>query len=246
MATKAELEAELKQLRAELAERDASLEAKETSEVKPEPESKMDDEPVSLEADIGELLAELEEFPNKQPLMFALGAFVVGYLIGRMKWSRTMSNRISRNISIILRSERLIAQRHLAVLRRQTGLMVMALVVAGIGLVMLNLAGFFALEEVMTPASAALIVGVVNIVLAGLFVSLASSKSGIEEDITAVTEVRDMAIEDLEAEVRQAADEAKSAVDAVKAMAANPLGGIAPSVAAGIAKAVVKPMKTKE
>mmetsp|Transcript_13351 Transcript_13351/g.21165 ORF Transcript_13351/g.21165 Transcript_13351/m.21165 type:complete len:86 (+) Transcript_13351:393-650(+) len=85
MATKAELEAELKQLRAELAERDASLEAKETSEVKPEPESKMDDEPVSLEADIGELLAELEEFPNKQPLMFALGAFVVGYLIGRMK-----------------------------------------------------------------------------------------------------------------------------------------------------------------
>jgi hypothetical protein len=157
-----------------------------------------------------------------------------------------MSNRISRNISIILRSERLIAQRHLAVLRRQTGLMVMGLVVSGIGLVMLNVAGFFALEEVMTPAAAALIVGVVNFVLAGLFVSLAASKSGIDEDVTAVTEVRDMAIEDLEAEVRQAADEAKSAVDAVKAMAANPLGGIAPSVAAGIAKAVVKSMKSKE
>ena len=45
-----------------------------------------------------------------------------------------MSNRISRNISIILRSERLIAQRHLAVLRRQTGLMVMALVAGAVNL----------------------------------------------------------------------------------------------------------------
>ncbi|SMP10122.1 phage holin family protein [Shimia sagamensis] len=155
-----------------------------------------------------------------------------------------MSNRISRNISIILRSERLIAQRHLAVLRRQTGLMAMALVVSAVGLVMLNVAAFFALQEVMTAAAAALIVGVVNFLLAGLFVLLASSKSSIEEDINAVSEVRDMAIEDLEAEVRQAADEAKSAVDAVKSMAANPLGGIAPGVAASIAKAIVKAMKT--
>jgi hypothetical protein len=154
-----------------------------------------------------------------------------------------MSNRISRNISIILRSERLIAQRHLAVLRRQTGLMAMALVVSAIGLVMLNVAAFFALEDIMTAAPAALIVGLVNCLLAGLFVLLASSKSGIEEDINAVSEVRDMAIEDLEAEVRQAADEAKSAVDAVKSMAANPLGGIAPGLAASIAKAVVKAMK---
>ncbi|WP_412554738.1 hypothetical protein [Shimia sp. MIT1388] len=83
MATKAELEAELKQLREELAARDAATEVKETSEVDAEPE--MDDESPSLEADIGEILAELEEFPHKQPLMFALGAFAVGYLIGRMK-----------------------------------------------------------------------------------------------------------------------------------------------------------------
>lgn len=83
MATKAELEAELKQLRAELAERDAAAEVKETPKVDPEPE--MGDESPSLETDIGEILAELEEFPHKQPLMFALGAFAVGYLIGRMK-----------------------------------------------------------------------------------------------------------------------------------------------------------------
>lgn len=85
MATKAELEAELKQLRAELSARDAALETKETTKVDAEPEPEVDDESPSLEADIGEILAELEEFPHKQPLMFALGALAVGYLIGRMK-----------------------------------------------------------------------------------------------------------------------------------------------------------------
>lgn len=81
MATKAELEAELAKLKAELAERDAALKAKDSSEGEPETE----DETLSLETDIGEILAELEEFPHKQPLMFALGAFAVGFLIGRMK-----------------------------------------------------------------------------------------------------------------------------------------------------------------
>ena len=85
MATKAELEAELRQLRAELAARDSAAEVKETSEVDAEPEPDTGDETPSLESDIGEILAELEEFPHKQPLMFALGAFAVGYLIGRLK-----------------------------------------------------------------------------------------------------------------------------------------------------------------
>ena len=54
-------------------------------------------------------------------------------------------SRISRNISIILRSERLIAQRRMAVLRRQTGMMAAAGIAAGLGLVMLNGAAYLAL-----------------------------------------------------------------------------------------------------
>ena len=85
MATKAELEAELKQLRAELSERDAALDAAKTSRMDADQEAELEDDSPSLETDIGEILAELEEFPHKQPLMFALGAFALGYLIGRMK-----------------------------------------------------------------------------------------------------------------------------------------------------------------
>ncbi|MBO6899630.1 MAG: hypothetical protein JJ868_19920 [Shimia sp.] len=85
MATKAELEAELKQLRAELSERDAALDAAKASRTDTDHETELEDDSPSLETDIGEILAELEKFPHKQPLMFALGAFAVGYLIGRMK-----------------------------------------------------------------------------------------------------------------------------------------------------------------
>lgn len=153
-----------------------------------------------------------------------------------------MSNRISRNISIILRSERLIAQRHMAVFRKQTGMVAAALIAAGVGLVMLNVSGFLALSEVMSGASAALIVALVNLVLA-LVLLMAASHSRVGEEVDAVAEVRDMALEDLEAEVRAAADEAKAATDALKTMVKNPLGAITPGLASAVAKAIVKTSK---
>ncbi|SFK59777.1 hypothetical protein [Shimia haliotis] len=153
-----------------------------------------------------------------------------------------MSNRISRNISIILRSERLIAQRHMAVFRKQTGLVAAALVAAGVGLVMLNVAGFLALSEVMSGASAALIVALVNLVLA-IGLVLTAGNASVGEEVDAVAEVRDMALEDLEAEVRAAANEAKTATDAIRNMAKNPLGAITPGLASALAKAIVKTSK---
>jgi len=152
-------------------------------------------------------------------------------------------NRISRNISIVLRSERLIAQRHLAVLRRQTGLMAAAGIAAGVGLIMLNVSAYLALSQVVSQPAAALIVGAVNIALAILLVSLAG-KSNVEAETAPVAEVRDMALEDLEMEIRVAAEEAKAATDALKKMARDPLGAIAPGVAGSIAKAVIKNLKT--
>lgn len=152
-------------------------------------------------------------------------------------------NRISRNISIVLRAERLIAQRHLAVLRRQTGLMAAAGIAAGVGLIMLNVSAYLALSQTMPQPSAALIVALVNMALAVLLVSLAN-KSNVEQETAPVTEVRDMALEDIEAEMRGFADEAKATADAVKKMASDPFGAIAPGVAGTVAKAVIKNLKS--
>lgn len=152
-------------------------------------------------------------------------------------------NRISRNISIVLRAERLIAQRHLAVLRRQTGLMAAAGIAAGVGLIMLNASAYLALSEKMSQPTAALIVALVNLALAGLLLAL-SNKSNVEQETAPVTEVRDMAIEDIEAELRAAAEEAKATADAVKKMARDPFGSIAPGVVGAVAKAVIKNHKS--
>jgi len=111
-------------------------------------------------------------------------------------------NRISRNLSIIVRTERLIAQRRFSVLRRQTGIMATAGIVAAIGLIMLNTAAYFALAERMSSANSALIVSVVNFVFAAILIYFANGINA-DREVEGVAELRDMAIEDLEADVNE-------------------------------------------
>lgn len=89
MATKAQLEAELAELRRQLAERPL-----ETAEPHPsEPETAAPSETLAepaegetdLDKEIGELISQLDGLPAKHPLLLALGAFAAGYLIGRTR-----------------------------------------------------------------------------------------------------------------------------------------------------------------
>ncbi|MBL4599335.1 MAG: phage holin family protein [Rhizobiaceae bacterium] len=151
-------------------------------------------------------------------------------------------NRISRNISIIVRTERLIAQRRFSVLRRQTGFMVAAGVVAGIGLVMLNTAAYFALAESMSQANSALIVSLVNIAIAVILFIIAN-KINADREVEAVAELRDMAIEELEMDMNEAAEEVKAVVQSVRNMARDPFGAIAPGMLGTIASVIIKSLK---
>ncbi len=132
-------------------------------------------------------------------------------------------SRISRNLSIILRSERLMAQRRIAVLRRQTAFMAAAGVVAGLGLIMLNVAAYLALSTWTSPAIGALIVAAVNLGLAAVLVSIASNVN-LDAELAPVAEVRDIALEDLEAEVTNATTEARELAQNVRRMARDPFG----------------------
>lgn len=153
-------------------------------------------------------------------------------------------NRISRNISIILKAERLIARRQIAVLRRQTGFMVAAGIVAAMALVMLNVAAYLALAQSMSPALAALIVAAVNTGLAILLVSLALNASSQNETAPAA-EVRDLALADLEVELQNFAQEARATADDVRRMVRDPMGLIAPGLAGTIAQAAISALKKK-
>ncbi len=132
-------------------------------------------------------------------------------------------SRVGRNVSIALRAERIIARRRIAVMRTQTGMMAFAGLVAGIGVIMLNVALFFWLATTYGNALAAGIVAVANFVLAVL-VAWAAAKKSAETELEPVIEVRDLAVEDIEAEVGDALSEARDLADNVRRMARDPFG----------------------
>jgi membrane protein implicated in regulation of membrane protease activity len=157
---------------------------------------------------------------------------------------KTPMNRISRNISIALRAERLIAQRHMAVLRNQTGLMAAAGLVAGIGLIMVNVAAYFSLSTSFSPQWAALIVAIVNFLLAVLL-GMSANRMSADADVQGATEVRDMAIEDLEAEFVSAVTEVRVVATDIQQLVKNPLGTVLPGMIGPLAEALLKSGKKK-
>lgn len=86
MATKAELQAELTLLRRKLAEIPEPIaEAPAEEPEKTDPPLEESIEKLDLEHEIGALIGDFENFPHKQALLFALGVFALGFLVGRTK-----------------------------------------------------------------------------------------------------------------------------------------------------------------
>ncbi|MCL6282076.1 phage holin family protein [Ruegeria sp. 2012CJ41-6] len=138
-------------------------------------------------------------------------------------------SRITRNLSIIYRTERLITRRQMAVFQQQTGLMVFAALITGIGIIMLNVAAYQALSTVMESYLAAVVVALANLVLAAILVSVASRLSA-EKDVGPAIEMRDMAIAELETDLEEAVDEVRGISRQVTQIARDPLGSALPAL----------------
>lgn len=138
-------------------------------------------------------------------------------------------SRISKNLSIVLHTERLIARRRLAMLRNQTGLIAFAGFTAGLGLIMIDVAAFLALRDHMSPQAAALIIALANLAFAA-FLASAASRLNVETELKPVIELRDAAIADLEADVQGAAEEAHELAENVRQIARDPLGSLLPAL----------------
>ncbi len=137
--------------------------------------------------------------------------------------------RISRNIHVLLRTERMIARRQTDMALRQAGLYAFAGLVALIGLVMLNVAAFHALRTTTSPQMAALAVAGGNFVLALILVFIGSrTKPG--KELEPVIELRDLAMSEIETDVETAVAEARELSDNVRRIARDPLGSALPSI----------------
>ncbi|ASP35639.1 hypothetical protein [Labrenzia sp. VG12] len=118
---------------------------------------------------------------------------------------------IVRTMRIIWRAELLIVEAKVRVAVRQIGATAFAALVGVFGLGMLNVAGFFALQEAWGSVYAALGVAAVDLLLAVLVLVWASRLStGAELELA--REVRDAGIQELEAK----ADHIQEEVEAVR------------------------------
>ncbi|MCA0928379.1 phage holin family protein [Ruegeria profundi] len=151
-------------------------------------------------------------------------------------------SRISRNISIILRAERLIAQRHIAVAARRTGFFAAAGLAVGLAVIMLNVAGFFWLSASLSKPLAALIMAGVNLLLA-LVLALLANMQDAQADTTAAVELRDMALQDIETEIKDTLSDARNTVTGIRR---DPLGILTPDVISAVLGILIKFAKRKK
>ncbi|WP_170505956.1 hypothetical protein [Ruegeria arenilitoris] len=151
-------------------------------------------------------------------------------------------SRISRNISIILRAERLIAQRHVAVAARRTGFYAAAGLALGLAVIMLNVAGFFWLSATMSKPLAALIMAGTNLLLGVILVLMANTQNA-QADTTAAVELRDMALLDIETEIKDTLSDARNTVTGIRR---DPLGALTPDVISAILSTLIKYAKRRK
>ena len=151
-------------------------------------------------------------------------------------------SRISRNISTILRAERLIARRQLAVAAKRTGIYAAAGLAVGLAAVMLNVAGFFWLSETLSTTSAALIVAGIDLVVAVLLAVVANSMTA-QTDTSDAVELRDMALRDIETEIRENFADARNAVTGIRR---DPLGTLTPEIVSALLGVLLKYAKTRK
>ncbi len=145
--------------------------------------------------------------------------------------------RIVRNLRILWRSERLLAEQQLKLGTTRLQLNGVAGLVAVFGLAMLNAAAFFALVPAWGQAWSALAVGAVDLALAaGLVTYGRSLQPGSEVEI--VKEVRDAAMADLEAEAALVEAEVIGLRNEVQRFVRNPIDALLPGGVGPLLRAV--------
>jgi hypothetical protein len=147
---------------------------------------------------------------------------------------------ILANLRTLLRANSVIADVHARHLVARSGLMGFAALIAAFGLLMLGLAGFFALESLWGPIWAAVAIGCLNGVVAlALFLVAANLKPG--RDLELAREVHQSAMEALIAEGRTLETEITSFKQAFH----HPLDAVLPGLIVPLATLLIKALQKR-
>ncbi|MCP4614929.1 MAG: phage holin family protein [Bradyrhizobium sp.] len=108
---------------------------------------------------------------------------------------------IIRNLRLLWRADKIIAELRLHRMLVRLGLVAFAGLIAAFGLLMFELAAYFALVGVVSAITAAAILGAVNFLIS-LILILVASRRGQSQELGLATEIHDSAIEALQLEAK--------------------------------------------
>lgn len=127
---------------------------------------------------------------------------------------------IVKNLRLLWRTDRIIAEMRLRHMLVGLSLRAFAALIAAFGLLMFELAAYFALVQVQSAIVAAAILGAVNLVIALVLVFIASRRS-LGQELTLANQIHDSAIDALQVE-------AQAAHSQVNRLLHHPLEGVLP------------------
>ena len=113
------------------------------------------------------------------------------------------SENIVRNLRVLWRTDRIIAEIRLRHMLVGLSLRAFAALIAAFGLLMFELAAYFALVQVLSAIAAAAILGAVNLAIALLLLFIASRRS-LGQELALANEIHDSAIDALQVEAQAA------------------------------------------
>ncbi|PWT87747.1 MAG: hypothetical protein C5B56_09920 [Proteobacteria bacterium] len=111
------------------------------------------------------------------------------------------SDNIVRNLRLMWRADKIIAEMRLRHMLVGLGLVAFAALISAFGLLMFELAAYFALVNVVSAIGAAAVLGAVNLVIALILVVFASRRS-LGQELTLANEIHDTAIDALQIEAQ--------------------------------------------
>lgn len=148
----------------------------------------------------------------------------------------------TRNLKVLLRAERILADIRLHQAARRAGLTVTAGAFALFGCVMIGVAGFLALQTLIGPILAALTVGLAALTLAALLAAAAAGASRPGRDHEVAQSLEAAALDALAADAKGIEAEIRGYAGFLR----NPLDGALPGMILPLATMLLKALRRKE
>lgn len=157
-----------------------------------------------------------------------------------------------RNLRMLWRAESILADARVKIVVKRAGLWAVAAGLALFGYVMCNVAVFFALQQSYGPVWAAAAVGGGNFIVA-ILLALIAARAQPGREVELATEVRDMALAELETEAKAmqaqfagVRDELRGLQQSVGHFVRHPLDAALPQLIVPLAGLVMKAMRKSD